>query len=266
MQTHMSIVFFALSLSASAACGDVKDETAGADGAILDAAAADGAPLADAPLPDAAAFACTNDDDCQEPPDACRLPGTCDEGSGTCTFPQKDCSELDGDCTSGACDPATGECIAEPKNEDAPCGAETNCQEVGDCDFGGSTCAESGTQALTCTDFTCQAGECTAGDPYDDSASCSRDTEDDSCDQELIGCTVCQGDCSGGTQTCDFQNYACSNGSCEPSSTTSQSVSCSTQGQFCGSKTCGGTAAEPQTCATCCEGSVCSTTCCGPCM
>ncbi|MCC6624365.1 MAG: putative metal-binding motif-containing protein [Deltaproteobacteria bacterium] len=96
---------------------------------------------------------------------------TCDDGSvcttgdacdaGACIGDAVDCSELDGTCLRGACDPELG-CLAAPADEGAPCDPGLRCVEAGACADGaclplGPPCDD----LDACTADTCtSAGAC----------------------------------------------------------------------------------------------------------
>src|SRR5688500_3841178 len=102
--------------------GDQRDGSGGDDG---------GAVLTDAGEPDATPVACDGPEDCASPDDPCLLPGTC--ANDVCHFPQKDCSDLDSECTRGVC-ADDGECNARPIRQDMACGAGImSCGDFGGC-------------------------------------------------------------------------------------------------------------------------------------
>lgn len=175
-----------------------------------------------------------------------------------------DCSDLDGDCTAGACDPATGECFALPANEDAECGPVQECGGYGACTAFSSVCDESGQQSRTCTDFTCQSGACVESAPYANTRSCTRDTDGDTCAADTVtdcgGCVYGGGTCDEtGTRTCTCTSFSCGGGACvaSPTSCSQPSASCDrdTDGDTCG---CSGTI-------QCCNQGTCSQSCGGFC-
>jgi hypothetical protein len=187
--------------------------------------------------PDAAPVACDGDQDCESPPTACLLAGTCDLGTGTCQFPAVDCTSLDGECTMGVCDVATGECAAQAINQDESCGAGVICEPYGACTAGADVCAETGTQSRSCTASTCQSGACVASTEVE-SAACSLDTDGVVCGAPTVtDCGLCgfSSVCDElGSQTCTCSTFSCAGGSCAASP-----VSCTqdcfreTDGLFC---------------------------------
>ncbi len=210
--------------------------------------------------PDAAAVDCDGDDDCQSPPTACLLAGTCDLGSNTCQFPAVNCSSLDGECTQGVCEPATGECVAQPANQDVSCGAGEVCGPFGACTPGADVCALTGTQSRSCTVNTCQAGACVASTEVE-SAACSLDTNGTMCGAPTVtDCGLCSFSTTCdelGSQTCTCTTFSCAGGTC-----TAVPVSCAqdcvreTDGDFCppnGSCENGFCRQEPDPCPLCIE-------------
>jgi hypothetical protein len=171
---------------------------------------------ADAALPDAAPVGCGGDGDCLTPPTRCQLPGTCDPRSHTCQFPALDCTSLDGECTRGACEEASGTCAAQPINQDASCGSDS-CGPFGACTADGDTCDESGTQTRTCTVNTCQAGACVAASRAD-TAACLLETDGINCGPPTVtDCTACDyaSRCDElAAQTCICSTFTCAAGSC----------------------------------------------------
>lgn len=215
------------------------------DAPVMDApaldAASDAPPSPDA-RPDAMPVDCTGDTDCQEPPDNCFLPGTCDLSDNTCTFPAVDCSDEDSECTVGVCDPVDGTCVAQPASEDATCGAQTTCGSFGACEVSGGTCATEGTRSRSCNDFTCQGGTCTMGSAYTDTEACSVNTDGVECGtMTTSNCDPCQyaNACAlTGSQSCTCTQPECSGGSCQSVQTScQQTCTRNTDGDVCGSET-----------------------------
>ena len=173
--------------------------------------------IADAAGPDATPVACDGPEDCMNPDDPCLEPGTCEDS--VCHFTAKDCSEFDSDCTAGIC--RDGTCESKVVREAMPCGAgEMDCGAFGACGGFADTCDESGTQTRSCTDSTCQSGECVTGAAYDDSRGCSRDTEGVSCGGTETSCGNCvyssTCDRDGAPVTCTDTVYTCEAGGCDP--------------------------------------------------
>ncbi len=196
----------------------------------------------DAGEPDAAPVDCDGDEDCQSPPTACLLAGSCDLDSNTCRFPSVDCSSLDGECTQGVCEPSSGECVAQAANQDQSCGAGEVCEPFGACIPGGDVCAETGTQSRNCVVNTCQAGTCVASSETE-TAACSLDTDGDTCGAPTVtDCGACSYSTACdelGSQTCTCSTFSCAGGTC-----TAVPVSCAqdcvrdTDGNFCPGGTC----------------------------
>lgn len=105
--------------------------------------------------------------------DRCTLNTTCQ--NGTCVGTQRDCSTFGGPCSVGACDPATGTCRAQPRNDGDTCGDGDACSaevcQAGECV---SQPVEEGTACGTATECgreVCRGGSCVA-ETYDDCTSC----------------------------------------------------------------------------------------------
>jgi hypothetical protein len=64
----------------------------------------------------------------------CYTMGTCNDGK--CSGTPKSCSMLDGPCTEGVCDAASGACMAAPKPNGTRCTAGGKCAEGAVCAFG----------------------------------------------------------------------------------------------------------------------------------
>jgi hypothetical protein len=142
---------------------------------------------------------------------------------GTCTNadPCLQTGTQERSCTEQAC--ARGKCVevtvTEKKEctrgtDGSSCGART-CDGYGECDFGGSACAESGSMSQTCYDYVCGGGTCNPV-PTTETAPCSRSTEGTRC-QDTDGCWsdgVCvQNGCSG-TITTVCNVHECYGGGC----------------------------------------------------
>lgn len=131
-----------------------------------------------------------------------------------------DCSDLTDDCNVGVCDPETGECHAEPDRDGMACGEIRVCGELGDCAYSSSnSCDEVGTRTQSCSDFTCQAGQCVEGEPYDQESECTRDTDGDMCDTTDVescgSCTYSSTCDETGTKECTCTRYSCSGQGCQ---------------------------------------------------
>jgi hypothetical protein len=147
--------------------------------------------------------------------------GGCDDGdlctvndacsNGVCAGDATDCSALDDACNVGVCDPATGACIAQPRNEGGACDDGDGCT-VGDfCSNGVCASAPLDCSAL---DDACNVGVCvgTTGVceavPANDGGSCD----------DGDGCTVndacSNGVCAGEGKDCSALDDACNIGTC----------------------------------------------------
>jgi hypothetical protein len=97
----------------------------------------------------------------------CTLSDTCQ--SGTCTAgPDKDCSSLDDDCNTGACNPASGDCFQQPSNQGGPCSDSDVCTVGDTCDNSGQCVPGSGqkdTDGDTYIDRACGGTDCNDSDP-----------------------------------------------------------------------------------------------------
>jgi hypothetical protein len=180
-----------------------------------------GGSVADAGGPDATPVACDGPEDCASPDDPCLLPGTCT--NDVCHFPEKDCSDLDGECTRGVC-ADDGECEARPIREAEACGdGIMDCGAFGACGDFGDTCDESGSQNRACNDSTCQAGACVTGAAYTDTRTCARDTDGDECGTTTTTCAPCDYsstcDNTAPDVNCTVAEHTCGSGSCQTIST-----------------------------------------------
>jgi hypothetical protein len=206
-------------------------------GAIIDARPDPGVP--DASPDDAAPSGCEDSSDCQFPPSLCLSPGTCDPVSRTCQFAAVDCSSLDGPCTLGVCQEDSG-CVAQPANEDSPCG-ETSCGAYGECSGFVGFCGENGTHSRTCTDRTCRAGVCTEFSRQED-GTCSRGDRDGmTCspptETQCSGC-VFSHECAEAAlpEQCTCNTFTCVDEDCTRSSSSCQrACERDTDGDSCGS-------------------------------
>lgn len=208
------------------------------DAPTPDATTVDAFSPPDAP-PDAEPVGCTSNSQCQTPPSPCLQPGTCDTTTNECDFPPVDCSSMDSACTVGVCEAGTGTCVAQPAAEGDSCEAPTveNCGTCGN--FNGE-CGEDGTQACTCTSFTCQSGACTASATSCD-RPCSRSTTGNSCGagQTIESCGSCSysSTCDNtGSQNCTCTNFTCGGGTCNAGApfTCPQACNRNTNGDTCG--------------------------------
>lgn len=237
-QLALCFLFFAV----TAGCGSVSGDSDAGSGSSdhRDDSGGGGSDVADAGGPDATPVACDGPEDCASPDDPCLLPGTC-EGN-LCQFPQKDCSDLDGECSRGVC-ADDGECEARPIREDMACGdGIMDCGAYGACGGFDGICGESGTQSRTCRDSTCQAGTCVTGAAYTDSRGCQRDTDGVSCGSTAVVCDQCgyttECDNSAPDAACNQFSDVCSLGSCQTVETPLPDDECerNTQGEPCGAQ------------------------------
>gem|GEM_PF-5225515 len=173
------------------ACVSTPDDTACDDGMVCTTEFCDatlGCQYDDVPN------CCTTNADCVDT-SAC-TDDICNTADGTCSHPPIviDCSALDGECTVGVCDPASGLCTADAINE-------------------GGACSDDG---LPCTDDVCQAGVCVHND--DDTNACS----------DGVNCTddACvAGACVSTPIDCSFLDGECTIGVCNESTGTCEAVS-----------------------------------------
>jgi hypothetical protein len=211
--------------------------------------------------------------DCQEKPgDVCGACGDCLDFTTDSLHPVWQCRANDALCT-GDCDECFGsggryQCRAKTN---APCGPDCGvCSQVsdteyncvfqrdrclprtcpawGDCTYS-TQCVESGSQARTCTDYTCNlAGECVQSNPIE-TQPCTRDTDGNTCG---AGNTWCGswGTCSY-SSTCDetasqsrsCYRDGCVDGACGAVFTHSEAQNCGTRdtdGDRCGWQDCSG--------------------------
>lgn len=172
-----------------------------------------------------------------ESADPCTV-GSCEAPMG-CSYAKADCSALDGPCAAGACDGATGKCVAEPVYEGAECvdgdacttgdvcaagvctGAPMVCDDPPDPDCFDPTTRRTYEATGECTDDDCVygytladcAGSCVLGacndcgddtcGPGEDCAICPVD-----CPPPCCGNAICDGsetcaDCSQDCGDCD---------------------------------------------------------------
>lgn len=142
-------------------------------------------------------------------------------------------------CVDGVCDPSsstdTGSCSRSTGGDS--CGS-TSFGSWGGCGGYSGPCGESGTRTRTRTDRVCRSGTCRS-EASDDTGSCSRDTDGDTCDTtDTSPWSVC-GDfrdvcANDGTRSRSVTEYRCVTGSCTPA-TTAETGNCSrdTDGDTC---------------------------------
>ncbi len=144
------------------------------------------------------------DDDCADDP-ACAVDPCADI----------DCADLDGPCLVGVCDPATGECVAEPSEDGTVCDDGDLCTTGDVC-----TAGECAGGELDCSDQSdaCNAGACDPEDgtcgpvPLDDGTICEDGdpcTTDDACSS---------GVCGGVAVDCSDYDFRCVVGVCDTDS------------------------------------------------
>ncbi len=169
--------------------------------------------------------------------DPCTTGDAC--GEGTCVGQARDCSELDAPCRAGACDPGTGECVAEPRPDDTPCGEEPcvvatcragECHEAPACAYLNTPCrlgfcdpqtgqcrAEAKSDGAPCddeepctSDESCRSGECIGTTHLPDGSFC--EDEDPCTDLGICGDGVCHAE----KKDCSALDATCVAGACSP--------------------------------------------------
>ncbi len=142
---------------------------------------------------------------------ACTAEDAC--GGGECRGAARDCAALDGPCVVGACDPATGRCVAVPAGDGAPCDDGLRCTADDRCAEGGCVGAPVDCRRL---DGPCATGAC---DPAT-GACVARPLPDDTACDDGQACTdgdACRdGACRGDGLDCGGLNDACVVGVCDP--------------------------------------------------
>jgi hypothetical protein len=189
---------------------------------------------------DAVPVGCQSNADCQNPPDACASPGTCNLTTGVCAFGAVDCSHLNDSCNAGTCDVAAGGCVKRPVPNGMTCGQDA-CGPFGDCVIDtGDVCDSTGAVSRSCTRFTCQAGMCTSNG-YVDTQPCSIPTDGRPCGQSSVtNCGACSGSSEAGCafdgqQTCTCTDRACMNDTCQATSSSCIQTGCAvlSEGTLC---------------------------------
>ncbi|RMH41246.1 MAG: carboxypeptidase regulatory-like domain-containing protein [Deltaproteobacteria bacterium] len=142
--------------------------------------------------------------------DACTTNNTCQ--NGVCTGDPVDCSGLSGACATGVCDPATGECVAQPVADDTPCDDATFCT-TGDVCVAGECVG----QARDCSELD---SACTQGVCDEQTAACVAMpiNEGGACDDGLFCTTGDQclaGQCAGQPRDCSTASDQCNVGTCD---------------------------------------------------
>ena len=124
---------------------------------------------------------------------ACTVGDVC--AAEQCGGQGKDCAGLDSQCAVGACDPASGSCVAAPLATGTPCDDKKPCTVADGCAFG--VCAglpkDCSSLDTVCATGVCAAdsGEC-AATPLADGAPC--DDEDACSGHDGCAAGVCAGD------------------------------------------------------------------------
>jgi len=180
---------------------------------------------------------CLTDADC--PADSIGPWGACVYASGCSESGTRERTITSYTCNAGMCEPS-------PATDTGSCSRSTAGNTCGSTTFGGwgscgsfsGPCGESGTRTRTRTDRVCRSGSCVSEDS-DDTGSCSRDTDGDTCDTTDMGpWSTCGGFAdvcaNSGTRTRSVTDYTCVSGSCTPAtSTTSGSCTRDTDGDTC---------------------------------
>jgi hypothetical protein len=105
--------------------------------------------------------------------DECTTPDACD--SGSCVGAPLDCSDRDGACVVGQCNPVTGTCGTTPKMNATVCNDGNACTTGDQCT--GGVCGGAPRNCSTMDDM-CNVGVCETGtgscvrDPVDDGTAC----------------------------------------------------------------------------------------------
>ncbi len=161
---------------------------------------------------------------CEEDGNLCTI-NHCD-GEGACVpLDEVDCSEINGQCSQGACNPDTGLCDSDPLPESTPCEADDNLCTIEHCDGSGS-CVEKSTKDCSFLNTNCQQGACNP-----ENGECEIDFFELSTSCEADGNLCTLDHCNGfgscvekSTKDCSFLNTNCQqgacnseNGECEPS-------------------------------------------------
>ncbi len=190
-------------------------------------------------------------DDTTDPNECEGVPnGTaCDDGSactvgdacqaGVCVGTAKDCSKLNGTCTVGACDAATGLCEAIPSNDGGSCNDGEACTTGDVCQDG--FCA--GELDPVCASTSCATAP--AGSPCWDGNPCTVNT-------------TCQGGtCTGTAKNCTAFTDTCNTGVCDAATGAcvtqpkTNGISCDDQSACTGPDTCSDGICDGPTLASC---------------
>jgi hypothetical protein len=130
--------------------------------------------------------------------DLCTGGDECDDGE--CVGTPRDCSDLDGECVEGACNPDTGSCVGRQLDDGEPCNDGQLCTT-------GDVCGD-GTCAGEEKDCSASGGNCLVGDCNPDTGQCVGDPVDDGTPcNDGNGCTgddeCTDGQCAGDPIVCD---------------------------------------------------------------
>jgi hypothetical protein len=144
----------------------------------------------------------------------CTENDACD-GLGSCLGDARDCSALDNDCNSGACDDQADACAAVPANQGGPCDDGQYCTDGDSCDAGACSPGQP-------RDCSAEADQCNDGRCHETQGRCQAEPKPagEACD-DGIACTtpdVCDGagSCAGVPD-----DNACLAGYCRPQCSTS---------------------------------------------
>jgi len=188
---------------------------------------------------------CTGDSDC---------PGTTTTGWSTCRFEgDATCDETgrqNRTVTTYAC--MGEECVPTDSNEGRNCNRETTGASCGSdmvtgytaCNYGGNTCANSGSRTRQRTIYRCSGDSCGSSTSTEtDTAGCARNTNGTSCGPTTTGtwgeCMDFSGTCDeSGTRSRTDTEQVCMTGSCQSrGNTVTGACARSTDGTSCGSDT-----------------------------
>ncbi len=149
---------------------------------------------------------------------------SCDDGSacttgdqcsnGICGGTDKDCSSLDGACSTGVCNPSNGACEAQLAANGSSCDDGSLCTTNDTCSSG--TCSGS---AVDCTslDRECSTGVC---NPLNGSCASVRKSNGTSCNDGSLcttGDACSDGVCAGAAVDCSGSGDECNTGECRES-------------------------------------------------
>ncbi len=191
--------------------------------------------------------------------------GECDVAE-TCTGTGASCP-ADGFRASGAaCSSDNNACTGDVCNGSGTCThplapVGTTCASPsfggwGSCGGFSDTCDEAGSQSRAVTTYACTSSGTCAATNTSETQACSRSTTGTGCGSNTSNCSACSG-FSGtcgqtGTQSCTVTNYTCSGGTCNASSSGTQTQACSrnTNGTYCDTTDSCGACSYSDYCAT----------------